>query len=694
MRALIGLGFALATAALIRAPGHWGGQAVDQVFGQYVYDAAAAIGAALCLWRAATVAQDRAVWSLISLAFVLEVAGNTVYAALYGAAGGPVPSAADVFWVAFYLPMAAALALRVRAAGGVPGAVMLDVLIAGAALGSISAAFAASGAGGGSLAQRATALAYPVGDLVLAVLVLQMAAANAWRLGRAASLMAGCFVVWAVTDTVYATQVAQDSYVVGGVVDLGWIFPFVLLGAAAWLDPDAPMIVRRTPGGRALVVPVGFAVLAIVMVVAGALDEVNLVAVALAATALTCVVARFGLVFRSYLAVLGGTRLVLEAAHDPFMSFDEQGLVTDWNSAAEASFGWTRQEVLGRDFVAMLLPEERREAHRRHMSHFLATGEDDVLDRRLERTVLHRDGRTIPVELTVSSHVTDYGHTFSAFLRDITARREVEIAKGEFVSIVSHELRTPLTSIRGSLGLLASGVLESEPAKAERMLEVALENTDRLVRLVNDMLDIERIESGTVHLARQACDAGQLVHDAADAMSTAAMLAGVDAARPRRTRGAVGRPRSHPPDLDQPDLERDQVLARRRHRLARRRRAGRRDRLRRARRGPRHPAGQARADLRALPAGRLVRRAREGRYRPRAGDLPQHRRAARRAHLGREHRAREHVPVRPAGRAGDPVAADCGARGRRRRRIGHRPCALGDGSSSSMTTTAFARSPR
>ena len=528
MRALIGVGFALATAALIRAPGHWGGQAVDQVFGQYVYDAAAAIGAALCLWRAATVAEDRAVWSLISLAFVLEVAGNTVYAALYGAAGGPVPSAADVFWVAFYLPMAAALALRVRAAGGVPGAVMLDVLIAGAALGSISAAFAASGAGGGSLAQRATALAYPVGDLVLAVLVLQMAAANAWRLGRAASLMAGCFVVWAVTDTVYATQVAQDTYVVGGVVDLGWIFPFVLLGAAAWLDPDAPMIVRRTPGGRALVVPVGFAVLAIVMVVAGALDEVNLVAVALAATALTCVVARFGLVFRSYLAVLGGTRLVLEAAHDPFMSFDEQGLVTDWNSAAEASFGWTRQEVLGRDFVAMLLPEERREAHRRHMSHFLATGEDDVLDRRLERTVLHRDGRTIPVELTVSSHVTDYGHTFSAFLRDITARREVEIAKGEFVSIVSHELRTPLTSIRGSLGLLASGVLESEPAKAERMLEVALENTDRLVRLVNDMLDIERIESGTVHLARQACDAGQLVHDAADAMSTAAMLAGVE----------------------------------------------------------------------------------------------------------------------------------------------------------------------
>jgi PAS domain S-box-containing protein len=530
VRALIALGFALAIAALVRAPGHWGGHAVDRVFAQAVYDAAAGIGAVLCLWRASAVDKGRAAWSLIALAFVLELAGSTVYAVLYGASGGPVPSVADAFWVAFYVPMAAALVLRVRAAGGVPRAVILDVMIAAATLGSISAAFAAdvvTDTDGGSLAHRLTALAYPVGDLVLVLLVLQLAAANAWRLGRAATLVAGCFLLWAVTDTVHAAQTAHGTYVAGGVLDLGWIFPFVLLGAAAWLVPDPPTPFRRTAGGRALVVPVGFAIVAVVMVLYSGLVDANLVAVALAATALACLVARFALIFRRHLALVARTGPVLDVVHDAFMSFDERGLVTDWNSAAEATFGWSREEVLGRDFVATFLPEDRREAQRRHMSHFLATGEDDVLDRRLERTVLHRDGRTIPIELMISSQETDDGYTFNAFLRDITARREVETAKDEFVAIVSHELRTPLTSIRGSLGLLASGVLDSEPAKAERMLEVALENTDRLVRLVNDMLDIERIESGTVHLARQACDAGQLVHDAADAMRTAAMLAGV-----------------------------------------------------------------------------------------------------------------------------------------------------------------------
>ena len=95
--------------------------------------------------------------------------------------------------------------------------------------------------------------------------------------------------------------------------------------------------------------------------------------------------------------------------------------------------------------------------------------------------------------------------------QDVTERREVERSKDEFVSIVSHELRTPLTSIRGSLGLLDGGVLGSLPDAARRMIDIAVQNTDRLVRLINDILDIERIDSGTIEMHPQPCDAGELI---------------------------------------------------------------------------------------------------------------------------------------------------------------------------------------
>ena len=91
--------------------------------------------------------------------------------------------------------------------------------------------------------------------------------------------------------------------------------------------------------------------------------------------------------------------------------------------------------------------------------------------------------------------------------RDVTERRAIERLKSEFVSTVSHELRTPLTSIRGALGLLSSGLLGPVAEKGQRMLEIAVNNTDRLVRLINDILDLERIGSGKVELARGPVDA-------------------------------------------------------------------------------------------------------------------------------------------------------------------------------------------
>lgn len=139
-----------------------------------------------------------------------------------------------------------------------------------------------------------------------------------------------------------------------------------------------------------------------------------------------------------------------------------------------------------------------------------------------------RDGTSFPVEYAIAP-IREAGAIVGAVLtfRDVTERQAIEQMKSEFVSIVSHELRTPLTSIRGALGMLASGLLKAHPAKAERMLEIAATNTDRLVRLINDILDIERIESGKVSMERTVCDASHLMLQAVEVMQPMAEKAGV-----------------------------------------------------------------------------------------------------------------------------------------------------------------------
>lgn len=97
---------------------------------------------------------------------------------------------------------------------------------------------------------------------------------------------------------------------------------------------------------------------------------------------------------------------------------------------------------------------------------------------------------------------------------DVTARREVDRMKSEFIAVVSHEMRTPLTSIKGALGLVAGGATGSLSDTAQRMIDIAAGNADRLIRLVNDMLDLERIESGRIGLVRTEVDLCEVLRDA------------------------------------------------------------------------------------------------------------------------------------------------------------------------------------
>jgi PAS domain S-box-containing protein len=129
------------------------------------------------------------------------------------------------------------------------------------------------------------------------------------------------------------------------------------------------------------------------------------------------------------------------------------------------------------------------------------------------------DGTSFPIEYE-SAPLIEAGQADGTVVtfRDISERQSVERLKDELVSVVSHELRTPLTSIRSSLGLLASGILGALPDKGRRMMEIAVANTDRLIRLVNDILDLERVNSGDTRLKHVECDAGELMCVAADGL--------------------------------------------------------------------------------------------------------------------------------------------------------------------------------
>jgi len=120
------------------------------------------------------------------------------------------------------------------------------------------------------------------------------------------------------------------------------------------------------------------------------------------------------------------TRLIIETALDAVISIDREGKITAWNPQAERIFGWMRDEVVGRPVEEVVMPRAYRDAHKRGLAHYTATGEARVLNKRIEMTALHRDGHEFPVELSITPIRTGDSVSFSAFIRDITERKSTE----------------------------------------------------------------------------------------------------------------------------------------------------------------------------------------------------------------------------------------------------------------------------
>ncbi|HEY9703679.1 MAG TPA: PAS domain S-box protein, partial [Allocoleopsis sp.] len=176
--------------------------------------------------------------------------------------------------------------------------------------------------------------------------------------------------------------------------------------------------------------------------------------------------------------------LILNSAGEGICGIDEQGKFRFVNPAASKMLGYEIMELISQPINLILT----------NSSSLNTAWESSILYQSSNDLFMRKDQSTFPVEY-IMAPLSDQNKMLGAVLtfKDISDRLIIEQMKDEFISIVSHELRTPLTSIRGALGLLAGGLLKTHPEKAQRMLDIAVINTDRLVRLINDILDIERI---------------------------------------------------------------------------------------------------------------------------------------------------------------------------------------------------------
>ena len=124
----------------------------------------------------------------------------------------------------------------------------------------------------------------------------------------------------------------------------------------------------------------------------------------------------------------GRTRLIIDTALSAVISVDEQGRIIGWNAQAEQTFGWTRQEAIGRTMADTIIPQAQREAHRRGFERFIKTGDGPILNKRIEITALRRDGTEFPIELAITPLRLENAYTFTAFVVDISERKQAEEA--------------------------------------------------------------------------------------------------------------------------------------------------------------------------------------------------------------------------------------------------------------------------
>lgn len=209
-------------------------------------------------------------------------------------------------------------------------------------------------------------------------------------------------------------------------------------------------------------------------------------------------------------------RLAFESSPSGMIMIDATGTIQMVNAETEKLFGYRRQELIGHS-VDLLVPPQFRDDGLQCPTRFIDHTDVRQMGIRRDLFGLRKDGTEFPIEAGLSSIETPNGLIVLSTVIDISERKRVERLKDEFVSTVSHELRTPLTSITASLGLLAGGGVAKLPDKVAHLIGIAHTNSRRLVRLINDILDVEKIEAGKVVFNLERVDMRSLVEQTIEA---------------------------------------------------------------------------------------------------------------------------------------------------------------------------------
>lgn len=235
------------------------------------------------------------------------------------------------------------------------------------------------------------------------------------------------------------------------------------------------------------------------------------------------------------------TRLIIDTALDAVVTMDRDGAITEWNAQAEILFGWRAHDAIGRDLADTIIPADQRAAHRAGLARYLHRGESRILGKLVEFQACHQDGRVFPVEVSIAPLRLDETVVFSAFIRDISRRKESEQAlssyaqqlersnrdldealgqaraateaKSSFLATMSHEIRTPMNGVIGMTGLLLDTELTPEQ---HEYAETVRNCGDHLLTIINDILDFSKIEAGKLNLEIIEFDLRHAVEDSLD----------------------------------------------------------------------------------------------------------------------------------------------------------------------------------